>query len=369
MASINSELAVKRRRIPLRNNSSGAGSLRNDRPGWIDTKHIVAFLRETTSYPEQPETVEVIETHKSWVFLTQSHAYKLKKPIRYDSIDFHPLQTRCANCEAEVTLNRRLAGDVYLGVDRITVNSRGDLQLGGDGPLVDCLVKMKRLPEDRMLSHLIDKQRVSEQEAHAIATKLARFYRDSLSVIQSPEAYRTHLLDEMRTNLAGLSEPGRGLDSKRIERLHDCQMTFIREQVSLLDERVLAGMIVDGHGDLRTEHICVLPNPVIFDCLEFDDRLRLVDPVDELAFLSMECERLGNQSIGAILFSVYTDVTGDQPPAHLIAFYTVYRACMWARLAIWRTRELEREKWAKWTDRAKTYLRIAEVHAGDLESR
>jgi uncharacterized protein len=337
--------------------------LGDERSEWVDTRHTVTFLSDWRSYPEDPGAVELIETHKSWVFLMDTLAYKLKKPIRYDSVDFQSLQTRCENCKAEVTLNRRLAGDVYIGVERVTADQQGDLELGGDGPLVDCLVKMKRLPADRMLSTLIRTERIDNDEIRRLGRKLARFYRDIPNALHDPDAYRQHRLDEMRANLNGLSEPDRGIDNNRVQRLHAYQLQFMRDQASLLDGRVIAGRIVDGHGDLRAEHICLLAEPVIFDCLEFNDRLRLVDPVDELSFLALECERLGNPRIGTILFEMYSEITGDHPPGYLLAFYKVYRACTWARLAIWRTRELEREAWSKWTDRAETYLRIAEKYA------
>lgn len=338
------------------------------RAEWIGIDQKIALLRDPGSYTEQTSDVSVIETHKSWVFLTDSHAYKLKKPIRYDSIDFQSLSTRCANCESEVVLNRRLAGDVYIGVERVTAGEQGELELGGDGPLVDCLVKMKRLPSDRMLSFLLDTKQVEQDEIRRLGLKLAEFYRDSPVALHGPDLYRQHLLDEMNTNLAGLSEPGRGIDYARVERLHKRQITFMHDQATLLKGRVVAGRIVDGHGDLRAEHVCLLPDPVIFDCLEFNDRLRRVDPVDELSFLALECERLGDSSIGGIVFDVYSAFTSDDPPEYLIAFYKVYRACMWARLAIWRTRELEPEKWGKWTDRAETYLRIAERHAAEMKT-
>jgi uncharacterized protein len=337
--------------------------LGDEKSGWVDTKNTVAFLRDRRSYPEDPGTIEVIETHKSWVFLMDTLAYKLKKPIRYDSVDFQSLQTRCANCTAEVNLNRRLAGDVYIGVEQVTADQYGDLELGGDGSLVDCLVKMKRLPAGRMLSTLIREHRIEDDEIRRLGNKLARFYRDSPPALNDPGAYRQHLLDEMHANLAGLSEPDRGIENTRIQQLHEYQLQFMRDEASLLDERVSAGRIVEGHGDLRAEHICLLTEPVIFDCLEFNDRLRLVDPVDELSFLALECERLGNQRIGTLLFEMYSEFTGDHPPGNLLAFYKVYRACIWARLAIWRTRELKRAAWSKWTDRAEAYLRIAEKYA------
>jgi aminoglycoside phosphotransferase family enzyme len=120
--------------------------------------------------------------------------------------------------------------------------------------------------------------------------------------------------------------------------------------------------VVEGHGDLRPQHICVEDPPVIFDCLEFNRRLRIIDAADELAFLALECERLGAPWVRRLLFEIYTRATGDYPPHRLLRFYTSYRAAMWARLAIWRTHDLPPDQWRKWLDRAATYLRLAETY-------
>jgi uncharacterized protein len=335
--------------------------MERSRARWTGSGELVAFLGDARVYPDRPGRVEVIETHKSWVFLTDTHAYKLKKPIRYNSVDFRPLAARCADCETEVVLNRRLAGDVYLGVEQIRRDDDGALSIGGPGTLVDCLVTMQRLPAERMLSHLITTGRVRNDEIRPVAAKLARFYRDGPSVLADPEEYCLHLQSEMQLSVEALTLPDRGLDPAEIMRLHDGQRRFLAEHGDLLRGRVMAGRIVDGHGDLRAEHVCVLPDPVIFDCLEFDARLRRVDPIDELSFLALECERLGDPSLGQVIFAVYQEVTGDEVSPALLAFYTVYRACMWARLAIWRTLELDPDGWSKWVDRARTYVWLAEA--------
>lgn len=336
------------------------------REEWIGIDQKIALLRDPDSYPERTSDVSVIETHKSWVFLADHHAYKLKKPIQHNSVDFRSLEARCSNCEIEVALNRRLAGDVYIGVEQIRQGEQGQLTLGGIGELVDCVVKMKRLPADRMLSRLIADGNVQEYEVRRLAAKLARFYRDSPSVLTNPAEYTDHLTDELQTSFAALESPGLGLDVTRVSRIRDHLERFLEDRGELLADRVNTGRIVDGHGDLRAEHVCLLPDPVMFDCLEFDARLRVVDPVDELAFLSLECERLGDASIGRILTSEYAAITADLVTHSLVSFYKVYRACMWARLAAWRTAELDPERWGKWTERIESLLRLAEENLSGM---
>jgi aminoglycoside phosphotransferase family enzyme len=112
----------------------------------VQTADIVDLLKNPSAYPDSPRTVQVIETHISWVFLTDRHAYKLKKPVRYDFLDFSTAERRYRACQDEIRLNRRLAPDVYDDVLPVTRDSRGLLELDGQGQEVDWVVKMRRLP-------------------------------------------------------------------------------------------------------------------------------------------------------------------------------------------------------------------------------
>ena len=131
-----------------------------------------------------------------------------------------------------------------------------------------------------------------------------------------------------------------------------------------MERRAIDGRIVEGHGDLRPEHVCVESPPVIFDRLEFSRAFRLIDPADELAFLAMECERLGAPQVETELFGAYRRVTGDYPPPSLVYFYKVQRACLRARLAIWHLHDLPKSVWPRWRAVAEEYLRLAESYIG-----
>jgi aminoglycoside phosphotransferase family enzyme len=147
----------------------------------------------------------------------------------------------------------------------------------------------------------------------------------------------------------------------QIRRLLDDHGSMLRDGSALFEARVLAGRIVEGHGDLRPEHICLEDSePVIFDCLEFDRRLRILDAVDELMFLALELERLGQTAAREILLTTYQTETGDHPPDRLVRFYTSNRAAIWARLAVWRSRELAVEQRGRWLARADEYLELAD---------
>jgi len=321
----------------------------------------VAFLRQPRAYAESPGRVETIETHMSWVFLTHREAYKLKKPIRYDSLDFTAPEQRRRNCHAEVRLNRRLAPGVYLGVVVLTREPDGALALDGSGAPEDWLVRMRRLPAGRMLETVIAAGRAAREEASIrdAGRHLARFYRDARSIPISADAYRRRLADGTRSDLRELCRPRFGLSRRAVELLAQAQLEVLEIHRSLFDPRVQAGRIVEGHGDLRPEHVCLLPDPAIIDCLEFDRDLRLLDPADELAFLGLECERLGQPIVGRWFLETYTEVTGDAPPGPLLRFYRVYRALRRAKIAIWHLDDPSVRDPDRFAARARRYLELA----------
>lgn len=326
----------------------------------------VAFLRRPDSYPEDGARVETVETHMSWVFLTESHAYKMKKPIRYEFLDFRSLEARRRNGEEEVRLNRRLAREVYIGIVPLTRGARGRLRLGGFDAPVDWLVKMHRLPRERMLDHAIGAGTVRKEAVRTLAFDLARFYKAGPSVPIEPAAYRARFGAGVRDHRGVLSEPDFGLDAALVARVCEAQDAFLARRAALFDGRIAEARIVEAHGDLRPEHVCLGPSPQIIDCLEFNRDFRIMDPADELSFLALECERLGAPWVGPLVFDAYGQATGDGPPAGLVHFYKSYRSCLRAKLAVQHLRDAEVREPDKWPALGARYLALAEKYARGL---
>lgn len=322
----------------------------------------VAFLKQPGSYPAPTLGVEAVETHISWVFLTDAFAYKLKKPVRYEYLDFSTPEARRLDCEEELRLNRRLAAEVYLAVAPLMLGSDGSLNLRGQGRPLDWLVQMRRLPAERMLDALIRRRAVTEGEVRGLAHKLAAFYAGSAQERMSAEAYRQRLAGEIAKNLEELSRPEFRLPTQRLSRIAEAQSAFLQRQPALLDARVAQGRIVEGHGDLRPEHVCLTPEPVVIDCLEFKRDFRILDPLDELGYLALECERLGMPEIGPWLLTAYGEASGDRWPAPLLHFYQSCRASLRAKLAIWHLLDDGRHPPEKWIRAAHEYLDLAERH-------
>ena len=329
----------------------------------ITLEQAVAALCRPETYAEAPPRVEVIETHMSFVFLTPQHAYKLKKPVRYDFLDFSTAALRKHYCEEELRLNQRLAKGVYLAVVSLFRSPEGRLRVGADGDALEWLVQMRRLPQHLMLDEKIHRGTLGERELEALAGRLARFYRDCAPEPLAAADYGARIHNEIEIDHTSLRAHAAELDETGIDALHRIQTGFLGRHCGILEQRISEGRIVEGHGDLRPEHVCLLEDPVVFDCLEFNRKLRIVDAVDELAFLAMECERLGAAHAGTSLLAGYAVRTGDAAPTLLIDFYKSRRASLRARLSILHTRELDRTASARWVAQAAQYLRIALEYA------
>ena len=328
-------------------------------PVGLETK--LAFLRRPDSYPERPHRVEVIETHMSWVFLTEGRAYKLKKPVRRERLDFSTLALRRHHCAAEIRLNPRLAPAVYLGLVALTIDPAGTLYLDGPGPAIEWLVVMRRLPPERMLDRALQQGTATRAEIEAVATLLAEFYRDATPIETAADDYRRHLAAEIAETRLRLLDAGAGLPRPLVDRVLRRLTTGFETGAGEIGKRAVARRIVEAHGDLRPEHVFLGPPPQVSDCLEFCRDLRLLDPADELAFLAMECDRQGAPWVGDLLFAAYAQVTGDRPPPSLVAFYKRLRATIRARLAIMHLLDLDVRQPDHWRRQALDYLNWADA--------
>lgn len=320
----------------------------------------VAALRDGAIYSHGPPAVDVIETHMAWVFLAGGFAFKMKKPVRYEFLDFTTLSAREFTCREELRLNRRLAPDIYLDVVPLRLDRAGGLTFAGDGPVVEWLVKMKRLPAERMLDYAIEHAGVTVPDVIEVAQRLVTFYRTSPQVPQSPDQVFQRFSAEHARNIALLSDARFNLDHARTSMVLRRFSEALAAAQPLLEIRVEAGAFLEGHGDLRPEHVCLISPPVVIDCLEFNRDMRLVDPFDEIAFLALECERLGGSWVGQNILDICCRELSPAPPPGLLDFYRSARALLRARLALAHLTEPEPRLPEKWEPRARTYIGLAD---------
>lgn len=316
----------------------------------------VEFLGREAAYGARGK-VRAIETHMSWVFLAGGHAYKLKKPVRYPFLDFGSIEARRRHCEAEVRLNGRLAGGTYLGVVPLCA-SGGQLAIGGEGEIVDWLVKMRRLPDADMLDARIRKGDVGPEQIDAVGERLAAFYLAAPPEIEAGHVYLDRLMAEQAVNRDVLGRPEFGLGD-RIALVDDVSRA-LRAVRPAIESRIAAGRIVEGHGDLRPEHICLADPPLVIDCLEFNHDMRIVDPYDEINYLGLECELLGAGWIRPRLLSEIDRRLDAFPGQAYVATLGAFRAVTRARISLAHLFDPEPRRPEHWPRLARSYLAMAE---------
>jgi aminoglycoside phosphotransferase family enzyme/predicted kinase len=330
----------------------------------IDTTsfaELVGWLKNPTSYDESTQCVELVETHISCVFLTDRFAYKLKKPVKFEFADFSNSEARREACQDEVRLNRRLTTDVYVGVVPVLKDSQGQFKLAGDGEVVDWLVKMRRLNSADTILERIKTGRLSDIEIGSVVSRLCDFYLIAARPDITPHAYHRELLRHVRANQTALLSTA-SLPKPQVRRIHQRQLQFLACDDNVLLQRVSKGRIVDGHGDLRPEHIFLVDSPQIIDCIEFSEEYRRLDIADEICFLSMECDRHGASGLASKLIARFQEVYCDNWPPSLVDFYRSYRACVRAKIATLRAAELEGCIRDKVLADAEVYLQLAETY-------
>ena len=338
---------------PGRKQSGAAGT---------SSEQTVARLRERDAWPDRPRRVKVIETHRSWVFLTARYAWKLKKPSRYEAVDLRSIVARKRNCDTELRLNRRLSPSVYLGLVPLTLGADGIIRVDGSGKVVDWLLKMRRLPAELMLDRALARGAVQESDTVRIVRKLSTFYRSLPRSSLSESAYHAHFLSEIARNERVLARIMIHR-SCEVRLLCAIQRALLAGLADRLGRRVADGWIRACHGDLRPEHVCLTRPVALIDCLEFSEPLRTIDVLDEAGFLALECEHLGAYTVGSALLAAYGALMHDPVNAGLLHFYQSIRATVRARLAAAHLLEPRVGRARHWRRQALAYLAIGATHA------
>ena len=232
------------------------------------------------------------------------------------------------------------------------------LAIGGSGEIVDWIVVMRRLERDRMLPQMLARGAATPAHADALGDLLAAFYLEARRTSWTGEVYRRRLREQTITVGGELVE--RGAAREIVQRLVRDQLAAFECATDLLDARIAEGRVVDAHGDLRPEHVCLEANPLAIDPLEFDADLRMLDAVSELAFFALECERLGASWFGEYVLARYSERSGDQPSAPLRALYRRQHALTRALIALRHVDDAEPAEQARWRAKCDDYLERAD---------
>lgn len=281
---------------------------------------------------------ECIETHISWVFLRRDEVFKLKKPVDLGFLDFTDATRRRAACDAEVELNSRLAPGIYRGVLPVRRDRAGlhRVAAGGEDEIVDHVVHMSRLPVDARADLRLERGALGGDDIAQLARRLARFHG---AAARSREIDAFGAVETIRRNVEENFVQARSLlrqlAGEALEReVEERQLDFLRGNAERFARRIEGGFIRDGHGDLRLEHVYLMPDrdPVIIDCIEFNERFRYADVCADIAFLSMDLGWHGRPDLKERLLAAYARETDDHELYALVDFYESYRAYVRAKV-------------------------------------
>ena len=334
-----------------------------------DLDRIVVAMSDPAFYPERTDHVDVIQTHISFIFLTDKHAFKVKKPVDFGFLDYTTLARRSALCEREVALNSRLCPSTYLGVVAIC-DDGGRLSLGGAGTPVEYAVKMVRLPKDRMLRQVLLRGEGDPAMLQRVARTLAEFH-DAAET--GPEIQAMKGLAGVTFNCEeNFAQTEKYVDTlvprERFERIRTGTRLFLKRRAALFEDRARRGRVRDGHGDLHLDSICITDPIRIFDCIEFNERFRYQDVAEEVAFLAMDLEFTGHGDLAAAFVDAYVEASGDGELRELLAFYKAYRAYVRAKVSSFQSDDamVSAADKARLRDTAARYYELAERYAREF---
>ncbi len=285
-------------------------------------------MENPVTYPHKVQGLRQAQTHISRVFLTGKYVYKIKKAVDFGFLNFSTLERRQEFCRREIELNRRLADDIYLGVIPIT-GGGGVFSIGGSGVPVEYAVQMRQLSESNALDHMMNIGEISRLDMVALGRKLSDFYEKTpVSTLVGPDRIWDTVFGNCMENFIQTEESCCTVLNQDIwETIRGAVTSFLKLNRPLFEKRAQEGRVRDCHGDLRCEHIYFTDSGIqIIDCIEFNDFLRHIDVISDLAFLLMDLDSKQETGLGDTLLNRYLEQTRDFESMRLIAFYKCYRA-------------------------------------------
>ena len=304
---------------------------------------LIQALQNPALYDHAAGTFQLIETHISWIILTGPYAYKIKKPVNFGFLDFSTLEKRRYFCQQELRLNRRLAPQLYQNVIPITGTAQSP-QLNGSGTPIEYAVKMTQFPQQAQLDRVLNQSELHPSHIDQLAKTIAEFHAqaDASSAdtaFGSPSVvhhFMAENFDQIQPLLTQLD------DLRQLQRLQ----TWSNHQFTLLtpmiEQRKRDGFVRECHGDMHLANMALLKdNVVIFDCIEFNDSLRWIDSISEVAFTAMDLDDRQRPDLAARLLNGYMQHSGDYHGVALLRFYQVYRAMVRAKVACLRLHQAD----------------------------
>ncbi len=288
---------------------------------------LIKALLNPQAYPHTPKKVDLIQTQMSFLLLTGDYVYKVKKPVNLGYLDYTTLGKRRFFCHQEVKLNRRLCPEIYLSVVPI-VKGKGQICLEGKGKAIEYAIKMRQLPQERMMNVLLQASQVTPEMVTKVAEKLAIFHKKAKTNLEVSAFGEVSTVRKNTDENFTQTEKyiGISISPQKYHHIKHYTDNFLEKNASLFLERIKQKRIRDCHGDLHAAHICFTNGIFIYDCIEFNDRFRYCDVASEIAFLAMDLDHYARADLSYHFITAYIQLSQDKGLTQLLNFYKCYRA-------------------------------------------
>ena len=319
---------------------------------------LVASLLKPRAYPHPVATLELIETHISWVILTGTYAYKIKKSVKLHFLDFSTLQLRRHYCEEELRLNRRMAPQLYLDVVPIC-GSEKNPQVGSEGRAIEYALKMHQFPQSAQLDKQLDAGLLNKNDMRDLAETIAAYHQDAIALDFCGEQ---DAVRQISTSQLDNFPPIRSVtDLKTTHHVQEWTAQSLRDLERTLIDRHKNGFVRECHGDLHLANLVRLSSGIVaYDCVEFSAALRNIDVISDVAFLAMDLVACARQDLAEIFVNRYLERTGDYSGMSVFGLYFVYHSMIRAKIAAVRSGQRhEAEGQAEYIRQLKHYLAVA----------
>ncbi len=295
---------------------------------------LIQALHDPACYDHPVQDIRLVETHISWVLLAGDYVYKIKKPVNLGFLDFSTLEKRRFYCGEELRLNRRLAESLYLGVSAIT-GSASHPVLNGNGEAIEYAVRMVRFPEEARLDRMLARGELGAAHIDSLAQELAGFHgRIRVAGDGSPYGDPEHVYEPVKQNFEQIRPRIEAQDRNLLQRLETWSEQSFSGLRRTFEDRKRQGFIRECHGDAHLANMVWLDGrAVLFDCLEFNENLRWIDTMSEVAFLTMDLDDRGHPELARHALNAYLEQSGDYAGLAVFRFYQVYRALVRAKVA------------------------------------
>jgi len=331
-------------------------------------KEVVEALMKPEAYDEEPGQIELAQTHISFVFLTKNFVYKVKKAVDLGFLDFTTLEKRRFFCEKELELNRRLCGDMYLEV--VPINRSNTIKIKGEGETVEYAVKMKRMPQEKMMSQLLEENKVDSKLVDRIAKIVADFHSKAKTNRRISEFGSLAIIEtNWKENFEQTQEfVGKTISMKKFKLIRERIDDFMKRNLFFFEKRIAEDRVRDCHGDIHSGNIFVTDRIYVFDAIEFNERFRYSDVASDIAFLAMDLDFKERTDLSNFFVRRYVEYSGDQESMKLLPFYECYRAYVRGKVTSFKLKDpsVGSEEKRAATKEAKAYFKLATTYAKTL---